>query len=509
MMRIPKLPRPQRWCAPGFVVRHYRTSAGKLAAFVDSPTNPWLDDRVHELSDTKGNDNDKLVKVQQIVDGLQRGDTLSEYSLNILHDKWLQYSRRIDLSRYSRTVSGQLASLLVHDYTVSQRYKEALALIDSTPKHVDKFCVDLLAIHLLIRGNLQDLLDLMTILEKHEYAFGLQPQVIAEWADKVIRDEKNRLALITRFSRLLGPVTTTYGLLERMAELLAKSMLFTPLAAVIRHSVDRMHKERLRPQRVEQFKDKMTLYRFNGYIGKLGGPAVVSCGYFDNLGFNRTQRWRVADFTSLTTSLAAKNPQMSYDDAILLIQQLNGFHVKEFKNRYSPLLTPNVQLGRLTDTQVAESSLGKPEKMSEKYRNRSQATQNKTFNVLPLNIVLKVIGDTTNDHELALLLMRSMMKKQNCPPNSETFLYLFRILCAKEESAESVMPLYNAFRDRIQLNRQMHRLIIDVLVKANDPDALYRLLQSYSAKYPISGDLLEQVQPVLGDKTADFSITLQ
>ncbi|QPG75418.1 hypothetical protein FOA43_002772 [Brettanomyces nanus] len=285
-----------------------------------------------------------------------------------------------------------------------------------------------------------------------------------------------------------------------------------------------MRQDGISTTRVEEYKDTMTLARYLSYTKLLGARETVKNGMFHTFGFvnGKHHLWRVTDLPQLVNGLAIENPKIDYVTGLKLIEQMHGFHIKEYTQRYSPLLHPDVQMKRIYQTilkknpsdeevtrkldQVSQSlrgnsaaKFGKPEKMTSAYRNRGSVTDKAVFQVLPLNIVLKVISLTTNDLAVSLKLVRTMIKRHQCRINNETLLYLTRVFQKNPEAVEQFGEFFEGFRAEIVLNRQMYRAILEVLMRGHNTNLIYQFMRNYvDDGYPISTVMFEKMTLIFG-----------
>lgn len=449
-------------------------------------------------------------------------------SLTSLHQNAMQLLEGVQLDQYNSNIitSGPLASLLLHYDVVHGKYKDALDLLVSCSKngaHIDEFSCNLLAFHLYSLKKFDLVYSIMVTLQRYHYGFTLSSQLIDMWIASLIKKDDSKL--LGRFcNQFIGKtlqIQPSYCVLEELAKMMLRSQQFAIFGNIMRFTVDRMNTDGIISTRIRTFRDEMTLNRFSGYISKLGAKEVIANGMFHTFGFAKGKHHcKVTDFPNLINGLSKDYPKIDYQASIRLIQMMHGFHIKEYPGRYSPLLHPDRQIKNIYKTAVIfdpgnkrlkkgyqEASMtlqqnparnvGKPKQTSNKFRNKSSPAKDAAFEILPLNIVLKLISITNNDLKTSLTLVRSMIKNHQCPVNNETFLYLTRIFSKNAKAASSFSYFFQAFKGNICLNEQLSLAILDLYIKADSPDSLYEALKVHSKLgFIISNDLFNRAKDI-------------
>ncbi|VEU20597.1 DEKNAAC101474 [Brettanomyces naardenensis] len=364
---------------------------------------------------------------------------------------------------------------------------------------------------------------MVSSMQRHQYPFHLSPPLADSWITKLVTERGNSDVLAKAFVNIISKssnnLAPSYEALTRMAEFFANDLQFSVFGKIVKYTVDRMRIDEMPTGRVEEFKDSMTVCRFQGYVSKLGATQVITNGMFHTFGFSngKKHQWRVTDLPLFVNKLASENPKMDYLTALKLLEQMHGYHVKEYPQRYSPLLHPDVQMARIykgllsrdpTNKEIGAeykkvseslkgnpaSKFGKPTKMSNKFRNRASVTEGEVFKVLPLNVILKVISLTSNDLSMSLKLVRTMIKKHECRINNETMLYVLKIFEKNPEALGQFGAFFEGFRNDIVMNRQLYGIVIDLLIKGGDFERLDEVLRGYEkAGWFVSGEMCERV----------------
>ncbi|ODV84264.1 hypothetical protein CANARDRAFT_177131 [[Candida] arabinofermentans NRRL YB-2248] len=395
-------------------------------------------------------------------------------------------------------------SLLVHYYTICRRYDDAFRIILESKLSIDRFPADLLCYHLLIREKTDQVYEILKHLYEIDRKQILSQQIINKWLHLAIHQKKIQLVEKFFFGYIYCPrvpVTELSG--ERLLKicLLAREKLhFNLMAKVVRFQIERMKAQQKPAETVQKFRRKMSLLKFDGLLEKLGPVRVIDSGIFHRFGLSERENITVADFSTLINGLASQFPNLSYKEGLILIEQMHGFHVTEEKYRYSRDLHPDHQLFRMIrsaklkgehsllasidmDTffdqyPLAKSKQGVPKRQSTKYKARRPVTT-KPFNVLPLNIILKVIQETTNDLNISIHLISYMVKRRRCQLDHDTLLYLFKIMMS------------NLSID-LKPDQRVYEFLIDHHMKSDDLGSLISIIESYVEKgYTISNELYE------------------
>ncbi|KAG7835142.1 hypothetical protein KL943_002457 [Ogataea angusta] len=440
---------------------------------------------------------------------------LSQPLINSLFSLWLPFfgDKDVQSCLLDGGQSKELTSMLIQSYTLKGEYDLALNNIEKSTLVVDRFPCELLAYHLIVNKQFEKAFRLIDLLYTKRYPQILNQQIL-ELLVKSSLDE-GRVDLVSRF--VVGFVflfdrplmNLSDELAGRLARLSIERLDFATFAKTVDYQAKRLM---LTDENgATQFRHQMGLLRFKGYVAKLGGERVIESGIFFNLGFLESE-CRATDFPTLTHDLAhAIGSRLNLHQAIVLIEQMHGYHLKEYRDRYSPALHPDHQLYRMmrqkSDPEIEfeelkgdyaqhTSSVGKPNRKTHKYRMR-KAISSKPFSVLPLNIMLKTISESSNDFRLAVQLVNSMVRKRRCELNEESLYYMLKISTASEMvNVDLLTSLLNSFD--IQPSAKTYHLMFDILIKTGRVDLLRRYFDEYKThKHYVSREMHRKISALI------------
>ncbi|KAG7894963.1 hypothetical protein KL905_000200 [Ogataea polymorpha] len=421
---------------------------------------------------------------------------LSQPLINSLFGLWLPFFRdkEVQSCLLDGGQSKELTSMLVQSYTLKGEYELALDAIQKSPLVVDRFPCELLAYHLIVNKQFDKAFQLVDLLYTKRYPQILNQQILELLVKSSLDD--GRIELVSKF--VVGFVflfdRPLMNLSDELAGRLARLSIERLDFATFAKTVDYQTKRLMLTDKTgaTQFRHQMELLRFKGYVAKLGAERVIESGIFFNLRFLESE-CHVTDFPTLTHDLAQTiGSHLNLHQAIVLIEQMNGYHLKEHHERYSPALHPDHQLYRMmkhkSDPEIKfedlkgdysqhMSSVGKPNRKSHKYRMR-KAISSKPFSVLPLNIMLKTISESSNNFRLAMELVNSMIRKRRCELNEESLYYMLKISTASETiNVDLFTSLLDSFD--IRPTAKSYHLMFDMLIKTGRVELLRRYYDEY------------------------------
>lgn len=490
--------------------------------------------------------------LQNLLDAIYAGNgSLNPAVLQKVQQFWVPYLDGLSVDKYTdyKKISGPLASLLVQYYSVKTNLERATDIFTGCSKlgtRMNWFSCNLLAFYTVQQSQntnrRKDFLAILLTMAQCNYSFTLNGSLVDIWLENVLKakDVDTLLAFISHFTDVMGSLSQkevrgvfkfvpTYEILNSMAQLCVEREMFSVFSKLVGFTLKRMRADGISSARINEYRAGMSLARFNAYVKKLGAFQVILNGTFHTFGFaGGKHHCKTSDFPFLVHLLAAENPNLDYNTALHVIEQMNGYHIKENPARYSPVLHPLEQKSRIykaaleskdadDDMMTAYSDLirllggnaisrvGKPARMSSKYRNRASVSRHAPFSILPLNIILNVIANTNGNLKVALMLVKSMVTKHSASIDNETIIYLTRVFRENARSGPLLPSIIESFRKDFTLNRQLYLLVLDVLLECDgSPDDIYRYLKGYAhSGFLISGTLYGKVKEVFLKKNDD------
>ncbi|KAG7720453.1 hypothetical protein KL949_001711 [Ogataea haglerorum] len=480
------------------------------------PSQPYAESLIASLQNPTLAKDLKRKTLLVLLRNLRSGESvLSQPLVNALFGLWLPFfgDKEVQSCLLDGGQSKELTSMLIQSYTLKGEYDLALGAIERSTLVVDRFPCELLAYHLIVSKQYEKAYQLVDLLYTKRYPQILNQQLLELLVKSSLDDGQVELVskfvvgFVFLFDRPL--MNLSDELAGRLARLSIERLDFATFAKTVDYQAKRLMLTD--KDSATQFRHRMELLRFKGYVSKLGGERVIESGIFFNLGFLESE-CQVADFPTLTHDLAQTvGNRLNLHQAIILIEQMHGYHLKEHRDRYSPALHPDHQLYRMmkqkSDPQIEfedlkddyvqyMSSVGKPSRKSHKYRMR-KVISSKPFSVLPLNIMLKTISESSNNFRLALQLVNSMVRKRRCELNEESLYYMLKICSASEMlNVDLLTSLLNSFD--IQPTAKTYHLMFDMLIKTGRVELLRRYFDEYKTrKHYVSREMHRKISALI------------
>lgn len=490
---------------------------------------------------------DTTVSLQNFLDAMYvEKASLSPEVTQQMQQFWVPYMEDLSVDRYADypKISDSLACLLVQYYCVKLNLERAAEVFTNCSRLgncLNGFSCNLLAFYTLQQqqsvSHLKTFSTILLTMSQCNYKFTLSHQMIDRWLGAALKAKDVDLLSefvyhFTDIASLPARKSTskvfrfalTYQELQQISLLCVQGGKFALFSKIVGFTLKKMRSDSVPSARINEYRSNMTLSRFNAYVKMLGASKVILNGTFNTFGFaGGKHHCKASDFPLLVHSLGKEHPNLKYDTALHLIEQMCGYHIREYLGRYSPVLHPLEQKSRIYKAAVGSkaadeeiqseysnlirllcgngaSRIGKPARMSSKYRNRASVSRHAVFGVLPLNIILNVIGSTNGDLRVALKLVKSMINNHRCSIDNETIVYLTRVFRKNAKSGGPLLPsVIQAFKKDLVLNRQLYLSVLDVLIECDGRmDDIYKYLNGYvHCGYLVSGYLYERVKEVM------------
>lgn len=271
-------------------------------------------------------------------------------------------------------------------------------------------------------------------------------------------------------------------LTESMIDLFRQTGNIKEYSKSVAYYMTRMKTQKGNIRRLNDWRFKSRVEKFDMYVEKLGPYAVLENGMFSKFKFAYNKRIKLDDhmlFFANSLSKYLSELDVSVSQCILIIELMHGLHIRKYKEAYSKALNPDIQMARVYRSVIKKSADpdpliiqnynqiiemanekkythmkdGIPERRTANQRLSEAVNFQLPFQSIPLQIMLRVLYNltklpTTEAKQLVttgIMLFQAMVIERKVRPSQGCFEELLRLAMTHPLTAAqtpSIMEIY-------------------------------------------------------------------
>ena len=271
-------------------------------------------------------------------------------------------------------------------------------------------------------------------------------------------------------------------LLESMIDLFRHTGNIKEYSKSVAYYMNRMKAQKGNIRKMNDWRFRSRIVKFDMYVNKLGPYAVLANGMFSNFKLAYNKKIKLEDHMLLFTDSLAEylaHSEVSISRCILMIELMHGLHVRQYKEAYSKALNPDIQMARVYRSVIKNSADpdpliiqnynhiiemasekkythmkdGVPQRRTANQQMKESINLNEPFQALPLQIILRVLynltklpsADTKHLVTVGVMLFQAMFMERKLRPSKGCFEELLCLAMAHPPTAKqapSIMTIY-------------------------------------------------------------------